>query len=246
MKHQYFGDVNDYVKYALLRHLGRAAGCAVQVCWMLTPPDARSDGSLVGYLRNPDRWRAGDPPLFDHLAACVAARRRHLRHIESDAWLPAARFHRDALLDDARARDAYFERLWQRAAGADLIFFDPDNGFEAASTRRGRRGSSRYLYWHEAAEAQRRGFSTLTFQHFPRVPREPYVARLRARAERETGGAAHIVCTPRVAYVLLAQPPRAAPLERAFRSFEATWSPILRGARRHSPLMNRAATMGRP
>ena len=36
MKNQYFGDINDYVKYGLLRVF--SATHRVAVCWMLTPP----------------------------------------------------------------------------------------------------------------------------------------------------------------------------------------------------------------
>jgi hypothetical protein len=39
MKEQYVGDVNDYRKYALLRHFAIECGLRVGVCWMLTPPD---------------------------------------------------------------------------------------------------------------------------------------------------------------------------------------------------------------
>src|SRR5689334_17138573 len=46
MKHQYFGDVNDYRKYGLLRSIQKEAGLRVAVCWMLTPNDGRSDGKF--------------------------------------------------------------------------------------------------------------------------------------------------------------------------------------------------------
>jgi hypothetical protein len=47
MKDQYFGDVNDYLKYGLLRCFAEA-GWRVGVCWMLTPDDGgRDGGSLV-------------------------------------------------------------------------------------------------------------------------------------------------------------------------------------------------------
>jgi len=36
MKNQYFGDINDYRKYGLLRCFAEA-GLNIGVCWMLTP-----------------------------------------------------------------------------------------------------------------------------------------------------------------------------------------------------------------
>ena len=44
MKDQYFGDVNDYLKYGLLRALQSQGDLKLLVAWMLTPNDARSDG----------------------------------------------------------------------------------------------------------------------------------------------------------------------------------------------------------
>ena len=44
MKDQYFGDVNDFRKYGLLRLLTLQDGLRLGVCWMLTAPDGRPDG----------------------------------------------------------------------------------------------------------------------------------------------------------------------------------------------------------
>ncbi len=46
-------------------------------------------------------------------------------------------------------RRRYFRRMLDLFREADLIFFDPDNGFEVRSKPIGRRDSSKYLYWHE-------------------------------------------------------------------------------------------------
>ena len=57
MKNQYFGDVNDYRKYGLLRILSASGQAGVGVCWMLTPSDGRTDGQLLTYLDQPARYR---------------------------------------------------------------------------------------------------------------------------------------------------------------------------------------------
>ena len=41
MKVQYFGDVSDYRKFALLRLLATVGGFRIGVCWMLTENDGR-------------------------------------------------------------------------------------------------------------------------------------------------------------------------------------------------------------
>jgi hypothetical protein len=48
MKNQYFGDINDYRKYGLLRRL--QAGLSLCVCWTLTDDDGSSDGRFLEYL----------------------------------------------------------------------------------------------------------------------------------------------------------------------------------------------------
>ncbi|HEX8408058.1 MAG TPA: hypothetical protein VF883_04300 [Thermoanaerobaculia bacterium] len=42
MKNQYFGDVNDYVKYGMLRAFAQEV--SVAVVWMMTPDDGSTDG----------------------------------------------------------------------------------------------------------------------------------------------------------------------------------------------------------
>ena len=39
MKNQYFGDINDYRKYGLLRLIAKKTGLKIGICWMLTPDD---------------------------------------------------------------------------------------------------------------------------------------------------------------------------------------------------------------
>ena len=55
MKNQYFGDINDYRKYGLIRALQAEAQLRALVAWMLTPNDGRRDGGLRSYLREPGR-----------------------------------------------------------------------------------------------------------------------------------------------------------------------------------------------
>ena len=189
MKNQYFGDVNDYVKYGLLRFIAANSALQAMLCWMLTPDDDRGDGGKLQYLCEPGRWRHHDPQLFDALQGSTLARtdRRSISLIEESDLLPRTTFFSEILVDDALARRAYFDRLWRKAAGADLVFFDPDNGMEVESVKLGRKGSSKYLYWREARDTYRRGHSLVLFQHFPRVKRDNFVQLLADRAIQETG-----------------------------------------------------------
>ena len=73
MKVQYFGDVNDYRKFTLLRALAEVGQFKIGVCWMLTEADNSGYGDKRSYQRQPEKWRAFDPPLYDALVRVPAA-----------------------------------------------------------------------------------------------------------------------------------------------------------------------------
>ena len=45
MKAQYFSDINDFSKFALLRLLAGVGGFKVGVCWLLTGDDGTEQGA---------------------------------------------------------------------------------------------------------------------------------------------------------------------------------------------------------
>lgn len=59
MKNQYFGDINDYQKFGILRAVADAS-LRTMVCWMLTrddkKTDKRRDGLRLSCLDKPDIW----------------------------------------------------------------------------------------------------------------------------------------------------------------------------------------------
>ena len=55
VKDQYFGDVNDFRKYGLLRVLAGSDRLRLGVCWMLTAPDGRTNGEFLAYLGQPKK-----------------------------------------------------------------------------------------------------------------------------------------------------------------------------------------------
>jgi len=210
MKNQYFGDINDYRKYGLLRLLSDREKITTAVCWMLTPDDGRADGSLTDYLHQPEKWQHFDTPLFDHLRDLVLHRNlRDVRGVETVAILPSCRFAPGLLPDDAEGRAAYFETFAGVTEGCDLIFFDPDNGIEVRSKPRGRKDSSKYVYWHEIEDAFDAGHSLLIYQHFPRVKREPFIeTKTRELAEKTGAREVFSFGTPHVLFLLAPQEER--------------------------------------
>ena len=229
MKNQYVGDINDYVKYSLIRELVMGVrDCGVMVCWMLTHDDDRSDGNLCAYLTAPERFRRFDPLLFDALSRIVATE-RSVAAIEGNRLIDNADYFDRLLLDARDSRRAYFEDLWLAVRPRSLMFFDPDNGLEVLSVPKGRKNSAKYLYWDELGEALGGGHSTVVYQHFPRVSRERYVDLLLARARAVAPGhESWVVCSPRVAYLISSARQDRAVIGDAVRSIEKRWRGLLR------------------
>ena len=225
MKNQYFGDVNDYLKYGLLRCFSRA-DLRVGVCWMLTPDDGRSDGGKTRYLSDAASWRGHDPPLFDTLKSTVGAGgRRHVSFVEDGSTIPNACFFSEIVPDSRLARGAWFDRALKALAVADLLFFDPDNGLEVRSKSYGSRDSSKYLYWREVRFAWERGASLLIFQHVPRERRDPYVERLVQTLRLEATDATVIpLRTPNVLFLSASRPEHGSATKAALDLARSKWN----------------------
>jgi len=223
MKEQYVGDVNDYRKYALLRHLAQQGRIRIGVCWMLTPPDA---GNLRDYLKQADRWRGYDPELFDQIRAVIEQRETNrLGAIESSGIIPNARFV-DALLTDKTKRATYFEAALSDLAEADLIFFDPDNGVAANPPNKQPRRSSKFIYLHEIAAAYERQHSILIYQHFPRVQRDQFIGKLGMElAHLSASVKLWYFRTPFAVFFLLIHPNHSAALVTAAEAVPDRWRP---------------------
>ena len=226
MKDQYFGDINDYRKYGLLRALTEASGLRLGVCWLLTEGDQRPDGEFRRYLEQPERWRLRDPQLYDGLQRLRAANvERSVGHAGAWDLLPDARYFGDVLGDPAAERAAYFRRAWETLADCPLLFFDPDNGLETKSTRPGHRDSRKYLYWTEVEEAFRRGHSLVIYQHWPRVERQKFTQDLVTTASSRLGRpSVDTFATAHVLFLLVAQPEHRNAFRKAHDLIQERWS----------------------
>lgn len=187
MKDQYFGDVNDFRKYGLLR-LMAVSGLRLGVCWMWTESDRDGrDGKFLSYLDKPKEYRGLDPDLFDWLKRVVGVERvRRIARIEESNLLGSALFFSQPAPDDRTVREEYFSECARQFVGSDLVFFDPDNGLEVRSFPRGRKNSSKYLYWDELCATFSGGASVMVYQHFPFEKRAAFIARMTDELHQRT------------------------------------------------------------
>lgn len=201
---------------------------------MLTASDERTDGQFLSYLDRSEKWRGFDPDLFDHLFRCVRMKgERDVRLVEGGSVLPRTSFFARLLSDDVTERRRYFVEMLEDFRGLDLIFLDPDNGFEVLSKPRGRKDSSKYLYWDEASSVYSAGYSVLVYQHFVRESRDDFIARIADEMGAQTGAdELYSFRTPHVVFFLALQPEHADHFRSQVERVSAIWQEQIR-VKRH-------------
>lgn len=174
MKLQYLGDSKDCFKWDYLHALAVGLDCRrLRIAWMLTPDDPGTDGRSA-----PERY----PAHPEILALCRKIRSSRNPALVAD--LPTAfnasysvAFHEPGRLFSAGVRRDYFAAL--RPTAREILFFDPDNGFEPEQS-----SSEKHLRFSELAQILRTApddFVAIVFQHHRRRKFADDFARIRAR-----------------------------------------------------------------
>ena len=225
MKNQYFGDVNDYRKYGLLRCIAEATGLPIGVLWMLTKDDGRSDGEFRRYLADGSVWSRHDAKLHDALSRLlVPGETRRVTHAERWGLVPGATYFDHVFPDAALARAAVFQEACKKLSPCPFVFLDPDNGVEVKSVSYGRKRSSKYVYWSEMATLFERGHSLLVYQHYQRVKRSAFEDSLAEKFRSRLGAKdVAVFSTPHVAFFLALQESHAVHLPGIRATVGARW-----------------------
>jgi len=172
MKEQYFGDERDFKKYGLIRGLLARTHATLGVNWLLTGPDNSGQGKTVSYLERPDKYRHVDPELFTALKILVPLRAQDRTHptrllmFQQAGLLPNAKFYSEQW-DGAKsveARKQLLQSASKQLGHTNLVFLDPDNGFEVKSAQQ----VWKYVLWDEVGFFLERS-SVLIYQHRPHV-----------------------------------------------------------------------------
>jgi hypothetical protein len=226
MKNQYFGDINDYHKYGLLRCFA-AKGVKVGVCWMLTDSDGRTDGQKIRYLQDDQqqRWRKYDPELYDFLKQRVIIEKvRTVQHMSQHPIIKDAHYWEESLTRSKIDRLSYFKRMDDSFRTTDLVFFDPDTGMAGVSCPDTLSRSPQHLYWDEVETTFSRGHSVLIFQHFNRTTREDFIAqKLKGLAEHTHANECFSFRSANVVFLLAANPATQSP-EPAISLLKNRWT----------------------
>ena len=138
MQDKYAGDTPDFGKFTLLRAVAGVEGDGpilhLGVNWYYTVDvDAvdNTHGNKRGHTKARDRFRSINPNVWDLLEPIQSD--RSVAALESSGVLPAdAFFYRETVPEGPR-REAWFRRGVEVVKPSDVVFFDPDTGFEVPS-----------------------------------------------------------------------------------------------------------------
>jgi hypothetical protein len=159
MQARYLGDVHDFLKFALLRHLAKDR--QVGLAWYLTPPTDKVEGNQRGFLASPE-FTALDQETAAQCASWSALKPHQRQIATAESWLASfgiRAFHADPVPangDRARWRKGMLKAL----APADVVFLDPDDGLE---TRSGL--SPKHAALDDVAALHEAGKDVVLFQH---------------------------------------------------------------------------------
>jgi hypothetical protein len=186
MKNQYVGDINDYHKYGLIKIFNKIApNEKIYFVWMLTKNINNNEGGNIDYLNEPEKYRNYDSQLFDDLESLVKQKKRDISEIQVLKYFNSNGFYSKELLDNLLSREEYFDELIEETKKFNIIFFDPDNGIERKSYKRGNKFSSKYLYWQEIETFWKLNKDILLYQHFPHEPRYEFTLNLKETIEQK-------------------------------------------------------------
>jgi hypothetical protein len=194
---------------------------------MMTEADGRQDGNKRAYLGQPDKWRQFDPTLFDALEVVPAKPgQQDLKRFEQTGIIPHAKFFNEYTPDLKTKRVDFHQKCLEALGSASLVFLDPDNGLEIASRAPGRKGSNKFVGYHEIADHYAAGASVFVYQHFPREERPKFLGRI-SRALRGKLPNAQIWSfeTAHVAFVLATRPDHAAGARATIEFVKNHWTP---------------------
>jgi hypothetical protein len=175
MQDRYAGDVGDFGKFGLLRHLcGETAQnkhprLKPGVIWYRVADETHNkDGECTGYLVESDtndrRFRACDPDLYEALryivktGRSIAALQRVLAGQSPDfragvLLLPGGLYWSDVVrhgrIRVTCPRAEWFQGAMKATAESNLVFLDPDNGIECANLRPTQGRSRKYVFRSE-------------------------------------------------------------------------------------------------
>jgi hypothetical protein len=210
LQERYLGDVHDFMKYALLRHLHRDLGYSIGVNWYLTDPlkvdgPANNDGNQRHHLKG-GVYDEIDSELLQALNHFNDDTQRKLSDFEKAGILPegTSYFGAEVPIDN---RDEWHKEALSHLQKQDLIFIDPDTGFRVPSATRSK--LPKYAFYEEAMDYLAQDNVVMCIQFAPRCDPDQRARDIRSRFLVEVGKSANLPAircrvTPNILFLFLA------------------------------------------
>jgi hypothetical protein len=241
---RYAGDVGDFLKLGLLRHLARSpdaggAGLTIGLNWYLAPDEGHNaDGKHTAYLQPSNRQHASLAACDGELMRCLAAVMcsRSVRTLDACGALPDSSPTHSEKLDPHAGlvgRQAWHHRALHALATADVVLADPDNGICGTTSAP---KLQKYALLSELADYAHRGQSIVGYHHADRSASAETQAR--RRLDELAAGVAQDPVGTVIAhrgscrfFLVTAAQPHAARLAAALGAFSDGWKPHVELAR---------------
>ena len=219
----------------------------VGVVWYLVPDETHnSDGKHIHYLdpsaHNQERYRDCDPTLYDTLGEIVRSNRRNVSSIRDCQVLPLGTQFYEAVLTFDRPYDqnplnrehrvarrkAWLHDALKSTAGCDIVFVDPDNGFEVKVGPYQRRGP-KYVFFNELLPYLERDQSLVIYHHLGRQGSawdqiRERLTQIKSKLGREAFALLYHRGSARVFFIVPAPRHRANLVSKAEMLIQSSWS----------------------
>jgi hypothetical protein len=170
-----------------------------------------------------DQWKQWDSGLFEGIQYIQNANDRNLANFWKRAILPTSTAYFDEELAPDSDRSEWHRLAMDQLSLADLVFLDPDNGFEVRSMTR--RTKPKYAMYTEARDYLQKEKIVVSIQFARQC--DP-VARGEHVREHLANGSPHILkipvirgrLTPNILFLVLSPESRVDEIREALRSFE--------------------------
>jgi len=165
MQERYLGDSHDFMKYALLRTLNKELGLSLGINWYLTDPNkvdpiGNNDGEKRHHLKG-GVWKSWDADLFEKIEVLQNPKFRSLDNVSKFDILPKNTIYYTQEVPSVDRAEWHRIGL-HKLKHQDVVFLDPDNGFQVKSMTTKR--APKYTLYSEFADYFRQGQSVLAIQ----------------------------------------------------------------------------------
>jgi hypothetical protein len=192
MQNKYFGDIHDFYKYYLLKHI--SGYFSIGINWCLVKDENSKDGNKK--LRKKEENK--DKILFS-----VLNDSKNVNGIKK--YFPKKVSYFDNIHEQYFLNSLYQKSAFDKLNKKDIIFFDPDNGLEVLTTDNKKR--YKYLSYDILEKYWANGNSMIVYQHLSRDKSalENIIKKIEELLKCSKYGNIEIIKKGNVAYIFIIQ-----------------------------------------